>query len=373
MASKDEHKHQGASAPPHVKRGLFQRTSRELQSNFLESMALLVAAGIDSATALDSVASATKNKGFRRRLHNASEYVKGGYPLWLSLQEHGILPLQRTWLIRIGEESGQLAKHFKAAVTQHRKEQMFRARVQAAMLYPVIIAVVAMVAAVGVAWFILPRLSTVFSTLQVELPLLTRWLLAAGQFLGKYGYVAVPSAVGVLIFLFLALFVLPGSRRIGEWILMHMPGIKGLLRDGELAKFGHVFGSLLQVGVPIPEALDALKSSSTLETFQKLYERLKIRIVNGEGFEKAFKNDAYLARTMPQTIQQLLVTAEQSGQMAETVTSMGDIYEGRLDLGTKNLTVILEPILLFAVWLGVVLLAVAIITPIYSVLQGVSR
>jgi type II secretory pathway component PulF len=362
----------GASRTPRH-RGLFNHVSRSAQGELLEALALLASAGIDAASALDSIISSTKTKVLSRRLKAALETVQGGYPLWYALQEHGILPSQRVWLIRIGEESGRLAEHLQSAVDQHRKEQMFRARVESAMLYPVIIAVVALVAGISVSWFILPRLTTVFSNLQVDLPLMTRWLLVAGEFLGTWGYIAVPSAIAVLVAVFAILFVVPGTKRAGEFLLLHTPGVGGLIRDGELAKFGHVFGSLLHVGVPVPEALGALSTAAGTTTFRRFYEQLREHIVKGESFGQAFDGNPFLARTMPQTIQQLLTTAEQSGQLAETVGRLGDIYEGRMDLATKNLTVILEPILLFAVWLGVVLLAVSIITPIYSVLQGVSR
>ena len=352
---------------------ILSRISRGEQGEFLESMALLTGAGIDSASALDSLATSARSKNLRKHLSEAVRTVNGGYPLWYALQAHNILPPQRVWLVRIGEESGRLAEHVQAAVVQHRKESLFRARVQSAMLYPAIITLVAIVAGVSVAWFILPRLATVFATLQVDLPFLTRVLLALGRFLGAYGIIAVPVALAVIITVFFVVFVVPGTRRIGEFILLHTPGVSGLIRDGELARFGHVFGSLMSVGVPVPEALGAVASASGTASFRRFYERLRERILNGQSFAQSFAEDKVLSHTLPRTIQQLLVTSEQSGQMAATATRLGEIYEGRLDLATKNLTVVLEPILLFAVWIGVVLLAVSIITPIYSVLQGVSR
>jgi type II secretory pathway component PulF len=354
-------------------RQFLRSISRSAQGAFLESLSLLVASGMDSASATLATAKAFRSGIAKKRLMGVWQILQAGYPLWHALVEQAMLPMQRIWLIRVGEETGQLAIHLETAVVQQRKEELFRGRVQSAMLYPVILLVIALVAGFGVAWFILPRLAAVFTTLQVELPLLTRWLLWVGQFLGMYGALVVPAAAFVLFLTFMLLFVMPGTKGSGQWLLLHTPGVSGLIRDGELGRFGSILGSLLKVGVPLPDALDALSNATNLYVYQRLYVRLSKQVTSGIGLEDAFRSIRGSSVLIPENIQQLVFSAERSGRLNETAKQIGENFEGRSEITAKNLTVILEPVLLFVVWIGVVLLAMSVITPIYSVLQGVNR
>lgn len=346
---------------------------RAAQGAFLESMSLLVAAGLDAASATLATAKSVRNGIVKKRLMGVWQILQAGYPLWHALIEQQMLPEQRIWLIRVGEESGQLSKHLDTAVAQQRKEELFRGRVQSAMMYPVILLVIALVAGFGVSWFILPRLAAVFTTLRVDLPLLTRWLLWLGNFLGEYGIIVVPSAAALLFLLLTVLFVVPGTKHSGQWLLMHTPGVRALIQDGELGRFGSILGSLLDVGVTLPDALDALSNATNLIVYKRLYTDVREQVVMGIGLENAFRSLPYSAALIPENIQELLFSAERAGRLSSTAIQIGVNFEGRSEITAKNLTVVLEPVMLFVVWLGVVLLAASVITPIYSVLQGVNR
>ncbi|HXV27055.1 MAG TPA: type II secretion system F family protein [Candidatus Paceibacterota bacterium] len=361
-----------AATRPSPRRYLFGRVSGAGQGAVLESLALLASSGVDAASALEATSRSIRDVGLRGRLSKALATVQEGFPLWQALDVHGILPAQRIWLIRVGEESGQLAKHLQTAVEQHRKEGQFRSRVRSAMLYPAILLSVALVVAVFVSWYILPRLAGVFGNLGAELPLLTRLLLSSGEFLEQYGYIAVPAGAAVVGALIVVLFVLPATRRSGQWLLLRTPGVGGLMRDSELARFGQVFGSLLQVGVPVPESLQAVREACPLVVYRRLYAAMERAVTDGESFAHFFDASPKARRLIPANIQQLFITAEQTGTLGATSSQLAAVYEGRLDVRAKNLAATLEPLLLFLLWIGVVVLASAVITPIYSILRNVN-
>jgi len=339
----------------------------------LENMSMLLTAGVDPSAALSATAMTVGKGDARTRLLRARTAVDGGEPMWKGLEQQGLLTPQQTWLVKVGEESGSLARHMDTVVAQERRDEMFRGRLLAAMLYPVTVLIIAVVVGLAVSWLILPRLSAVFGALRVELPLLTRALIKVGTFLGTSGYWAVPAILMGGTLLFLILFVAPSTRRVGQAFLLLMPGVGTLIREIELARFGYVVGSLLRVGVPVDQALVALKGAGSFERYHALYARLYERITGGRTISQSLDDVRGSSALIPPTVRQVISTAEQSSRLPEAVEQIGIAYERRLEVTAKNLIATMEPLLLFIVWLGVVLLAMAIITPIYSVLQGVNR
>lgn len=339
----------------------------------LENMSMLLTAGVDPASTLRATAETIRSREVRARINRALTSVDAGEPMWRALEFEGLLTPQQTWLVRVGEESGSLARHMDTVVQQERRDEMFRGRLLAAMLYPVTVLVISIIVGLAVAWLILPRLSGVFSALKIQLPLLTRILISIGQFLGTSGYWAVPAILGTLTLLALVLFILPSTRRSGQAVLLATPGVGRLIREIELARLGYVVGSLLAVGVPTDQAFEALKGSGSFERYRSLYEQLVARIRGGRTIAQALDDIRGSGSLIPPTVRQVLATAEQSARLPEATEQIGTAYSLRLEVTAKNLIATMEPLLLFIVWLGVVLLALAIITPIYSVLQGVHR
>lgn len=344
-----------------------------LRRAVLENMSMLLTAGVDPTSALSATATTIGKGDARVRLERARATVDGGEPMWKALSREGLLTPQQTWLIRIGEESGSLARHMDTVVEQERRDEMFRSRLISAMLYPVTVLVIAVVVGLGVSWMILPRLSTVFGALRIELPLLTRALIAVGEFLGTSGYWAVPSILFALLFVFLVLFVVPRTRHLGQALLLAIPGIGRLIREIELARLGYVLGSLLKVGVPLDQALEALEGSGSFERYHSLYSQLLVRVRGGRTISQGLDDVRGSGSLIPPTVRQIITTSEQSARLPEAVEQIGISYERRLEVTAKNVIATMEPLLLFIVWIGVVLLAMAIITPIYSVLQGVNQ
>jgi type II secretory pathway component PulF len=347
--------------------------SRTERNSALENLAMLLSSGVDPSSALGAVALSTSSRDLRKALGRIQALVQAGNPLWDSLNQLRIFPLHQIWLIRVGEQNGTLAEHLQTVVGQLRKDETFRSRLRSALLYPLFVLTIGVVVGLGVAWLILPRLVTVFTSLKVKLPLLTRLLLGLGKFLAADGAWAVPLAAVAGALLLYVLFIAPKTKWIGENILIRTPGISRMIREVELGRLGYVMGSLLKVGVPITDTLHALTASGSFGLYRDLYGFLDERIAIGQTFQQTFMDYPRLDRLMPTTVQQIIVTAEQSGRLASATTQIGITHEERSEVTAKNLTVILEPVFLFVVWLGVVLLAIAIITPIYSLLQGVHR
>lgn len=337
---------------------------------FIENISLLIASGMGVLEALDAIAGDLRSKKMRRIVASLRERIESGSPFWRALQSANIFADHTMSLVRIGEDSGKLAENLRIIGAQQEKERAFQSKIRSAMLYPVFVLGLTLTVGVGIAWFILPKLSLVFSQLRIELPTVTKFLIAFGTFLGAYGNIVVPLALLALSALIYFVFYFPKTRRVGQTLLFAVPGIKQLIQEVELARFGYLLGTLLQAGLPVTQAIDSLATATVFPHYKKFYLYLSESVEEGNSFEKSFARYRGLRRLLPTPVQQLIITGEKSGRLPETLVRVSQNYEVKNEATTKNLMVILEPILLVIVWVGVVAVALAVILPIYSLIGG---
>ncbi|PJA93202.1 MAG: hypothetical protein CO132_04440, partial [Candidatus Kerfeldbacteria bacterium CG_4_9_14_3_um_filter_45_8] len=161
-----------------IKRLQKVQVRRRDRDNFLESLAMELSAGLDILQALEAIALDTRSRTLRKLITQMGKDVGDGLSLAAALESTQIMPAHVISLIRIGEESGRLADNLQVVILQQSKEREFRSRIFSAMMYPVFVLGLTAIIGIGIAWFILPRLATVFSQLNVDLPLITRFMIA---------------------------------------------------------------------------------------------------------------------------------------------------------------------------------------------------
>ena len=301
------------------------------------------------------------------------EEVEAGTPMWQVLKATKFFPEFVISLIKIGEGSGNLGKNLKVISIQQKKDRTFNSKIRSAMMYPGFVFGLTLIVGVGVAWFILPRLAIVFDQLKIDLPLITRILISFGKFIAQYGSIVVPSFIAGVILIFFFVFIFSRTKFIGQLLLFSFPGIKKLIQETELARMGYIMGTLLKSGLPIKDTMESLIETATFYKYKKFYQYLKNSIEEGNTFQQVFDSYKKTQKIIPATVQQMIVIGERSGQLPETFLAIGGNFEEKIDDTTKNLSVILEPILLVIVWLGVVAVALAVILPIYSLIGGLNN
>jgi len=350
--------------------GLIPKDEKEY---FIENLSMLLASGMDILQAVDSIRKEIHSAQMKQVIDNLREDIEAGSPIWKALEETRLFPAFIMALIRIGERSGSLVKNLKVISIQQKKDRSFNAKIRSAMLYPVFVLSLTLIVGISIAWFILPRLAVVFDQMKVDLPLITRILIGFGKFIDQHGLVAVPSFVFVLLALIYFFFIFPRTKFIGQGILFTFPGIRKLIQETELARMGYILGTLLAAGLPVVDALKSLAEASTFYKYKNLYLFLEENIETGNTFQQSFELYKNSQKLVPVTIRQMIMVGEKSGHLAETFLSIGETFEEKIDNTTKNLAVILEPILLVIVWLGVVSVALAVILPIYSLIGGLNK
>lgn len=339
---------------------------------FTENLGLLLKAAVPIEAALASIETTIKSRAFKKALQVMRRDIEAGYSLSDALERSRIVGRQTLALVRLGEASGNLIEDLEIAAKEESKRHHFVSKVRSAFIYPSFVIVLTIVIGLGVAWFLLPRLSDTFSQLNVTLPPVSQALINFGLFLKEHGIIAVPAAIGGIVLLGYIIFVMPGTNRIGKKIMLHTPGVGRLVREVEIAQFGYLLGTLLEAGLPVTKALLLLADTSNMPDYQRLYKHLAASIDNGFTFKESLEKYKRSSKLLPLAVQQMVIAGERSGALSTVLLTVGRTYEQKSDTTTQNLETIVEPILLVAVAGGVMLVAVAVILPIYSLIGGLN-
>lgn len=343
---------------------------------FVENLSMLISGGLPIIGALNTIAEEMQSQRMKNIITAVKADIGSGSALWQALANTNLFPEHAVSLIRLGEESGKLIENLKVVALEQEKNRIFKSKLHSAIMYPIFVLSLTVIVGIGIAWFILPKLATVFAQLKINLPLITKILIKTGTFLENYGQYVIPASIIMIATLFFFIFSFSKTKFIGQFILFSSPGIRELIREVEIARFGYLLGTLLEAGLPIIQALNSLISATEISQYKKFYLHLRDSVGDGNSIRKSFitfsaKGESAsgrkpINRLIPMPIQQLIIAGEQSGTLSKTLLKIGQTYEARADTTTKNLTIILEPILLVVVWLGVVAVALAVILPIYS-------
>jgi len=342
------------------------------RDQFIENLSMLVLSGMTILNAISSIIKQTKSPGMKVILERILLEIESGSPVWKALDRTGFFKGYTVSLIRLGEESGNFAENLKVVALEEEKDREFKSKVRSALMYPVFVLGLTLIVGIGISWFILPKLAKIFYDLKLALPLITKVLLGFGLFLNENGLVAVPLGFCVIGAIAYIVFFNRRTKFMGEAIIFSIPGIKTLLMEVEVARFGYLLGTLLEAGLPVTKAIDSLAGASEVIRYKTFYLALRESIDAGNSFEKSFKAYKNTDKLIPPPIQQLIISGEQSGNLNKTLIKVGQVLEAKSDTTTKNLTIIMEPILLVIVWAGVVSVAFAVILPIYSLVGGLN-
>lgn len=342
------------------------------KSYLIENLATLVEAGINIPEALSIVSSGIKNKSFKLVVDGIKESVDSGFSLWQSFEKTGIFSKRDISLIMIGEDSGHLVENLNILSLQHQKEKFFRYKVYSALMYPSLVLFLVLVIGTGMSWFLLPRLALVFVQLDAKLPTITKIMISVGNFFGNYGLFFFPLLFIFLFLFFYIIFVHKKTKVIGQKFLFNFFSTRKLILEAELSRFGYVLGTLLNAGFSIDESLRLMNQASTLPFYGDFYLYLSESVSDGISLKDSFNSFSGSQKLIPSSVQEMIFVGERSGKLPEILLKIGKNYEEKLDITTRNLSAVLEPVLLIAVWLGVVFLALSIILPVYNLISNIN-
>jgi len=350
---------------------IFSKISLQDQIIFAKHLAIMLQAGmpiLDSLTMLKK--QQAKSKTLFKVLNQLITDVDRGQFLSTSLDQYrqifGNLFIN---VVRVGEASGTLPENLNYIVEELQKRQALSRKIKGAMVYPMIV-LMAVFAIVGILIFVVfPKILPLFKTLRIKLPFATRLLLSSYTFISQNWVFII---LGVFV-VFVGSWLLLKNKTVKFYydsILLKLPFIGKIVTNVNMANLTRTLSLLLKSGIKIVDALETTANSLSNLVYQKELKKVATEITGGGQISQ------YLIKRpdlFPVILSQMIEVGENTGNLTQTLLYLNNFYETEVDEITKNLSTILEPMLLIIMGVIVGFVAIAIITPIYSITQSVSR
>jgi len=333
---------------------------------FAKNLGLMIDAGLPVTRAIAVMAKQSKSKPFKKLLSDLEADVSHGETLSASLSKRPKVfsPLFVS-MIKAGEESGNVSGSLKIVSTQMEKSYLLARKVRGALIYPAVIISVMIIIGILLLIFMVPTLTATFEGLGVELPLATRILISSSNFLVE-NTLAVLSGIILLIVLAVVFF----RSRVGGNFLdtasLHILVIGEMIREFESARSARTLSSLLSAGVEIIIAFDVTIDVMQNHLYKEALTRARTAIEKGEPMSAVFVENEHL---YPLFVGEMVGVGEETGKISEMLMGVANYYEEEVDQKTKNLSTIIEPVLMIVIGIGVGIFAVAMLAPTYSLVD----
>lgn len=270
-------------------------------------------------------------------------------------------------LIAIGEESGTLLKNLEYMALELRKKYDFEKKVKGAMMYPLVVLTAMGIAGAGLSVFVLPKLTDLFETLDIELPLSTRILLFFAVIMKNYGILILIGAM-VIVLLLIRFVNTKQFKPYWHAFLLRIPLLGPFLRNVELAQFCRNLGIMLQSGLPINAALLAQVEATNNLVYKKYVQQFQEHVEKGKSLEETLAGQKF--KFITPIMAKMIGVGEKTGNLDESLLYLGDFFADEVDDASRNFSTILEPLILLVVGVAVAFVAFAIISPIYQFTGG---
>lgn len=340
----------------------FDKITLEEQINFAKNLSVLLKGGVTIDEAMDSLASQAKPGPLKKVLYRLKARLESGVSLnsAIDAEEETFGKIFRS-LVKAGEISGSLAENLEFLSVWLERDSNLRKQINGVMLYPKIVLGAVVLLGGGLAIFILPKLVPVFTSLHVQLPLITQIVLNISMFIQRDWLWVIVIVFFVWLGIFL-LFKIPRMRFLYHKTLVFSPYIGQFVVGYQLALFSQLMGTLLKSGISIDEALEVAYVGTSNLYYKKVLREIIDRVNKGISLVSTMNEYKEL---YPVNSMSVLSVGENSGTLEESFFKISDYWTKEILEKTKMLPTIIEPILLVFIALAVGAIAISIILPIY--------
>lgn len=357
------------SSGPNFFSKVFDRIPLQEKINFARHLSLVIKAGLPIYEGLKIIQSQTESPVVKKILGELIIDVNNGKFLADGLERYQYLfGSFFVNIVRVGESSGTLAKNLLYLADELKRSKALESKVRSAMVYPLVILCATLGVSGFLAFYVFPKLVPVFAGLNVKLPITTIIMLATLKFVETYGVYLLLALIALFIAFKIILAKVPAVKYLVDRFFLLIPVVADLSRDINSVNFTRVLGLLLKSGVKIVEAL-----TITSATFDNLvYRRVLLEVA--DQIKKGGQMGTYLSsrkNLFPPLVSGMVLIGESTGNLEENLEYLSEYYDDEVDTKLHSLTSLIEPLMLLLMGLLVGFVALSIITPIYSISQGI--
>ena len=347
---------------------LFGHIKAAEKIRFAHNLGSMLEAGLPLTRALAVSLRQSRNKAMTNILADLIAEINRGSTFSESLKKYPrVFPDILISMVHAGEQSGTLSESLKSAAAQMENSSTLERRVRGALMYPAVIVSVMIIIAILMMIFVVPTLLKTFTDLHVQLPATTQAFLSLSNLI---------QSDGLLVLIVLA--IVAGSfyvwsrrdagKKIIHLLLLRMPVIGSLIQEVNVARTARTLSSLMNSGVEVVESVEITSKVVQNVHFRNVLKSVGAAIAKGDLMSKVFAEHAKLYTDF---FVEMLAVGEETGKIGDMLMEVALFYEDDIDQKTKNMSTMIEPILMVVIGGAVGLFAVSMITPMYSLVSAV--
>ncbi len=334
---------------------------------FTRQFSVMIDAGLPLVQCLEILGQQQENKGFQKVILQVRQDVEGGSSLAESMRRHPqAFDDLYVNMVAAGEAGGILDTILQRLANYIEKSVKLKSQVRSALVYPLAVITIAVIVVYVILWKVIPVFASLFEGLGAQLPFLTRIVVAASNFIGRFWWL-------IFLLIFAAIFALrqyyqteQGRYQIDK-LMLRLPAIGILLRKIAVARFCRTLGTLMASGVAILDALDITARTSGNAIIEEAVLKVRKEVEEGKNLADP------LTRTeqFPPMVCQMIAVGEQTGAMDTMLSKIADFYEDEVDAAVAGMMALIEPIII--AFLGVVIgvIVVAMYLPMFTLISQI--
>lgn len=346
----------------------FSRIKTVDKINMARNLGSMLQAGLPLSRALSVIERQTSVKPLRVVLGDIIAEIDKGQTFSVALGRHGDVfsPLFIS-MVHAGEQGGTLAESLKSIAIQMDKIHALERRVRGALTYPAVILMAMIIVAVLMFIFVIPTLTKTFTELGVDLPMTTRFIIGASEIVRDNGLLVL---VMVILIAFIAVWSAKtalGKNYLHKFFLK-MPLFGSLVQEVNSARTARTMSSLLGSGVDVVGSLDITAQVVQNVHFRKVITEAKESIKKGALMSKVFGAHGDI---FPTFFSEMIAVGEETGKTDEVLFNVANYYEEDVEQKTKDMSTVIEPLLILMIGGAVGFFAISMISPMYSLVNAI--
>jgi type IV pilus assembly protein PilC len=346
-----------------------EKVKKKNLMNFTRQLAVFVKAGIPITDALITIADEASDVALRRALTQMVDDLRNGGLLSQAAAQHtGVFPNYYIGILQSAELTGRLDESLESLAHYLEREIDTRAKVVGALAYPGVVMIMSFFTVLVLAGYVLPQFKPLFEELGAELPLPTRMMLFFARFFGDLWFVTAAFFL-VLIAWTSFLFMSQTGKDLKDRMMLKIPVIKGIVEYALLERFCRILGTMLRSGVAIPSAMETTTEATANIVYREQLEIARQQMLEGSGFTQPLID----TELFPGAARQMFKVGEETGTLDQQLSVASEYFDRELESRIKTFTTMFEPIMIVFVGVIVGFVAVALVSAMYGVLDGVQN
>lgn len=344
-----------------------EKIDREEVMHFSRQLGVFIKAGIPIMEAMAVLVQECTDKHFKKILIEMIEAIYDGETFAAAAALHPeAFPNYYIGILQSAELTGNLDAVLEQLATYMARDLDARAKFKGAMIYPGIVLAMSVVVVIVLAVFVLPRFRTFFKSLNAKLPLVTRMLLSMTGFVSTYWWVFVIIVVAGAATFFIMRNSKAGQARIDRFIL-RIPVVGDLIRTSIIERVCRVLASMIETGVPLPEAMSVAADCANNEVYRVGIDHIREQMMEGKGLAEPLSETGLF----PGAAHQMFRVGEETGTLNTQMETAADFYYRELDIKITKFTALFEPLIIIVVGVVVGFVAVALVAAMYGIYNQV--